>query len=716
MESYIKAKLTSLNKLNVLIFTGINKREHFDFVLYKDNEVSEKLSILKQSFQNNIHMYELTLKTPYEFGHNYSLYISEFPMVNIDVSSITELKNFDELFYYDGDDLGATYSKEETSFALWAPLASTVILTIETEYDGFCFYKMNRTEKGVYRTTIKGDYKNKKYHYLVTNSGVTRETNDPYGKGVSLNSLYSVVVDLNEVNEIEKVTPTNKIENYVDSIIYEVNVRDFTEHNGSTVENKGKFLGLVEENKTTKKGKRPVALDYLKYLGITHIQLQPVLDFRGVDDVNVSKSYNWGYDPISLFVIEGSYSIKPDIAISRLKELKQMVATLHKNNIRVNVDVVYNHIYDYMSSSLEKVVPNYYFRRRENGQIANASGCGNDIKSERKMVSKMIVDSLTYLLKTFDFDGFRFDLMGLLDVDTINAAYKKCKEIKNDIMFYGEGWDMGYELPKNKKAAAYNYALLPNVAFFNDTFRNVMDGSVFKDRIKDKGYVAGNVSLTDDLNYIFHASCVDVDRKKARFDNANRSINYVECHDNLTLFDKLSASNEEENEETILRRIKFANKLLMLSFGVPFIHMGQEIGQSKGGNDNTYNVTKVNNFDFNLFDERFEMATSMKMYIELRKSLNYVRYFESKDVKETFKVDYWHNNVYCLELAKAKYSPKYPKLLLLVNNENYNKQFELDDYYTYIVGDSKIKAEAVIKNNFVASNSISVLTKKGENK
>ena len=714
MESYIKAKLTSLNKLNVLIFTGINKREHFDFVLYKDNEVLEKLSIVKSSFINNIHMYELKLSSDYDFGHNYSLFVSEFPMVNIDVSSIIDLKNFDEMFYYDGDDLGAIYSKEETKFNIWAPLASEVTLKIESENDTFSFYKLQRSEKGVYRISLKGDYKNKKYHYLVTNSGVTRETNDPYGKGVSLNSLYSVVIDFDEVKQISKVTPTNKIENYVDSIIYEVNVRDFTEHNASNVLSKGKYLGLVEEGKVTKKGKHPVALDYLKFLGITHIQLQPILDFRGVDDINVSKSYNWGYDPISYFAIEGSYSNNPSDAISRIKELREMVAILHKHNIRVNVDVVYNHTYDYMSSSLEKVVPNYFFRRRESGQLSNASGCGNDIKSERKMVSKMIIDSLKYLLDTFDFDGFRFDLMGLLDVDTINNAFKICKEIKPDIMFYGEGWDMGFELPKTKKAAAYNYALLPVVAFFNDSYRNVMDGSVFKDRLYDKGFVGGNVSSLHDVNYVIHGSCCDYENKKARFDSANRSINYVECHDNLTLFDKLSASNEGESEETILERIKFANKLLLLSFGVPFIHMGQEIGQSKGGNDNTYNVPKVNNFDFNLLDERFDMVTAMKMAIELRKETNYTKYFAPKDVKDVFKVDYWHNNVLCLELAKDKYAPKYPKLLLLVNNENYNKQFELDDYYTYIVGDKKIKSEAVIKNNFVASNSISVLTKKGD--
>ena len=711
MESYLKAKLTGLNKINVLIFSGINKREQFVFSLYKDNEFVEKLEVSKHSSQSNIFMYELKMSKKYEFGHDYSLFVSEFPMTSIDVTSVCDFKEFDQLFNYDGNDLGSTYSKEKTDFAIWAPLASQIQLKIENENGDFSFYNMNRGENGVYRLSLSGDYKNKKYHYLVTNSGVTRETNDPYGKGVSLNSEYSVVIDLDELNSIEKVSPTNTLDNYVDTIIYELNVRDFSEDKATNIVNKGKYLGLIEEGRTTK-GKHPAGLDYLKYLGITHIQLQPILDFRGVKDNDVSKSYNWGYDPISLFALEGSYSSNPSDAISRLKEVKQMVATLHKNNIRVNVDVVYNHIYDYMSSCLEKTVPNYFFRRRENGAIANSSGCGNDIKSERKMASKIIIDSLTYLLETFDFDGFRFDLMGLLDIDTINKAFEKCRAIKKDVMFYGEGWNMGFELPKNKKACIENYKLVPEVAFFNDSYRNIMNGSVFKDRIKDVGYVGGKTN-NKDANYVIHASCLD-DDYLARFDNANISLNYIECHDNFTLFDKLSISNEGESEETILRRIKFANKLLLLSFGVPFIHMGQEIGQSKGGNDNTYNVTKVNNFNYALLDERFDMASSLKMAIELRKSLKFFKLYNPKDIKKVFLTDYWNNNVICLELKDKNYLKEFPKLVILINNENYNKTFELDDYYTYVNPNKASKAEAVVKNGFLPGCSIAVLTKKGE--
>ena len=388
-----------------------------------------------------------------------------------------------------------------------------------------------------------------------------------------------------------------------------------------------------------------------------------------------------------------------------------MVAKLHENNIRVNVDVVYNHIYDYMTSCFERIVPNYYFRRRENGQIANASGCGNDVKSERKMVSKLIRDSLTYLLDTFDFDGFRFDLMGLLDIDTINNAFSDCKKIKNDIMFYGEGWDMGYELAKDKKASANNYALLPGVAFFNDTYRNVLDGCIFKDKIKEQGFVGGNTNKLKELEYVFHGSCLDLIWPK-RFDNANRSINYVECHDNFTLFDKLSYSNANESEADILKRVKFANKLVMLSFGVPFIHMGQEIGQSKGNNDNTYNVPRVNNFDFELLDQRFDMANYMKMLIAMRKKLPFLKLYKPEEIKEVFEVDYWHNNVVCFEIKNEKYWGKFPNFLMLMNNENFNKPFELDDYYTFITGGSDCNSAAVVKNNFVPKCSVCVLKKK----
>ena len=241
-----------------------------------------------------------------------------------------------------------------------------------------------KRDGSVFRLSVPGDLLNYKYHYIVTNNGLTFEVNDPYAKGTSLNSEYSVVIDYDLLLNKKKVALQTKIDNYVDAVIYETHIRDINEGNFNDVVNKGKYLGFVETGRKSKGG-HPAGLDYIKYLGMTHVQIQPILDFDSVDDKNTKNWYNWGYDPISFFALEGSYSIKPEDAMSRLYEFREMVDELHKNDIRLIVDVVYNHIYKYEDNALEKLVPHYYFRKRRNTLLSNASGCGNDVASERKM-------------------------------------------------------------------------------------------------------------------------------------------------------------------------------------------------------------------------------------------------------------------------------------------------------------------------------------------
>ena len=566
MNFYLKACLSSIRRISVMIFGASNRNEPYEFKLYKDGNFVEKLSIFKCSSQNNIFVYELEMSKDFEFGHEYSISASDFPMAVIDVTSVTEWKEFDEMFYYDGDDLGSTYSREYTDFVLWAPLASLVLLKIENSKGDFEFHKLNREEKGIYRRRLLGDHLNQKYHYVITNSGVTLETNDPYGKGVSLNSEYSVAIDLSSLEDIKKITPKTLINSYNESIIYELNVRDFTEDSYTDIEAKGKYLGLAEENRKTRGG-NPAGLDYLKYLEITTVQLQPVHDFRGVDDLNTSLSYNWGYDPLSYFALEGSYSINPSDALSRLKEFKIMISKLHENDIKVNMDVVFNHIYDYQNSYLERCVPNYYFRRRENGQIANASGCGNDLKTERKMLRKLIIDSLTYYIKTFDVDGFRFDLMGLLDLKTISEAEKLIHKLKKDAMVYGEGWDMFVKSKyTNEFANLKNASKLPNVAFFNDSYRNIVRGVGSQAKLEENGFLLGNLAFNDGFEFAYRASTVDKVFPHL-FVSYNQSINYVECHDNATIKDVISYSTDFTNQDKI---INLFNTVLLLSPGIPF--------------------------------------------------------------------------------------------------------------------------------------------------
>ncbi|MCQ2087579.1 MAG: type I pullulanase [Bacilli bacterium] len=680
--SFIKANLVSKRKIDVFVFTSMEKPNNLFFKLYKDDEVEIKTKIIKQVSTGDTYIYSLELPEDFSFGHAYSLAMTDFPMISVDVSDAVNFQGFDEEFYYDGDDLGTIYSKKETKFAVWAPLASDVTLKLEDENSNFSLIKMKRGEKGVYRVTVDGDLLNRKYHYLVTNSGVTREANDPYGKGVSLNSIYSAVVDFESLIHKDRYSPVTKINNYVDAVIYETNVRDFTEDKYTNIKEKGKFLGFVEEGKTTKGG-HPAGIDYLKYLGITHVQLNPICDFDNVKDDDVSKSYNWGYDPLSYFSIDGSFSSNPEDPSSRLNEFSTTIEKLHEKDIRVVLDVVYNHVFNYITSCFEKIVPNYYFRRTKKGQIANASGCGNDFASERLMVRKLIVDSTKYLIKYYNVDGFRFDLMGLLDIDTINEVVKECKSIKSDLIFYGEGWNMGLELPQDKKACSDNHDLVPGVAFFNDTYRDIIKGPTSKDRIYQKGYINGDVNYAYGMDHIIYGCIKDISYKP-RFSDANQSINYAECHDNHTLFDKLLESNSDESKETLLRRISLANDVILSSIGIPFFHMGQEIGLSKEGLDNTYNVTKINNMNWELIDERWEMVEHFKNSIAIRKMLNYTKLHKLEEVDKLFKIEHWDNGIYCLEITNETFSQPFNELVILINPLNKNISFEFDNDYTLI--------------------------------
>ena len=708
-STYFQANLASLTKINLLVFTSVPVPKTPVFYLEKDGNEVSKLKIIRHISNNEISIFNLEMEKEYEYGHSYAILYEGLPRINLETSEAVNFPDFDEKFYYDGDDLGSIYTKEETKFALWAPTASEATLKIE-EKGEFHFYKMVRTDKGVYRYSLKGNHLNERYHYLVTVSGVTNETIDPYGKGVSFNSEYSAVIDLSLLKEIKKEKPTYKVDSNRDAIIYEASIRDFTEDKNTNIVNKGKYLGMVEENRKTK-GNHPAGLDYLKYLGITHLQILPVIDFYGNDDRDISKGYNWGYNPISFFAIEGSYSINPEDPFSRLKEFKSMVEILHKNNIRVVMDVVYNHVYEFMYTCFEKSVPNYYFRRQRDGRVAIASGCGDDFASEKKMARKAIIDSLKYFTDVFDIDGFRFDLMGLLDIETINQGFEECKKIKEDVIFYGEGWNMGIELPFEKKACSDNADKMPGIGFFNDSYREILKGGNFKDNLSSKGYICGKIDNQIEVNYALRGCSIDIPYK-ARFKNPDQSLNYVECHDNNTLFDKLLMSNPHEDVSTLLKRVEFANSLISLSFGMPFYHMGQEIGLSKNGLDNTYNVLKVNNMDYKLLDERFEMVSNLRNFIDIRKRLkSYIKFDKHEEINQIFETQYWNNDMMVFYTEKDNIAPL-KKLLVLINPTLEKKTYELDDYFSLLLSLDNKGDQINMKNGIIPPLSVQILYKK----
>jgi pullulanase len=330
----------------------------------------------------------------------------------------------------------------------------------------------------------------------------------------------------------------------------------------------------------------------IKDLGVTHVELLPVFDFASVDEAN--PTFNWGYDPKNYNVPEGSYSSDPTNPTARITELKQAIQSLHDQKLRVNMDVVYNHVYNASSFSEELIVPGYFFRTDDNGGLTNGSGCGNDVASERPMVRKFIVDSVKYWASEYNFDGFRFDLMGLMDIQTINDVTAALKKIDPTIIVIGEGWNMG-TLAGPLRANQINISQLNNVAHFNDQIRDGIKGSVFN--ASENGWATGKTGSASDVKAGIVANTDFSSSIFAKWQTTSpaQSVNYVESHDNLTLADKISASVKGATPSTIAQLSQFASSIILLAQGVPFIQAGQEFLRSKDGNDNSYKSDDATN-------------------------------------------------------------------------------------------------------------------------
>ena len=703
MVSYLKAKLTSWKRINIVLFTDMPRPEKLSISLFKEEKLIKKIVSSHFTSINNLYVTDILLDEDYELGKNYRLLVGDLSFTNIDLSDAVYFTDFDDRYFYNGDDLGNNYHKDYTEFVMWAPLASTVCVKLLGPHEEFIYQELKREDKGIYRLKVKGDLLNYKYRYVINNYGVVTEAKDLYAKEVSLNSEYSVVIDTEALLKIPNVQPKTVINQPVDAIIYETHIRDLNEGNFNDTVNKSKFAGFMETGRKSVGG-HPAGLDYIKYLGVTHVQLQPVLDFESKDDQKISDWYNWGYDTLSFFALEGSYALHPEVAASRIIEFKQLVNKYHENDLRIVMDVVYNHIFAYETSDFEKTVPHYYFRRRKNHYLSNASGCGNDFASERKMASKIIVDSVKYLFKYFDIDGLRFDLMGLLDISTVKACYQEAKKIKKDVIIYGEGWDMGEELPREEKASKNNFAALKEIGFFNDTYRDIVKGPSSSYSLHEKGYICGNTSYAFGLDYAFHAGVLPLSYQPM-FNNANQSVNYLECHDNNTLYDKLLVSNAFEDEKTHLDRVSLGNQILLLSFGIPLIHAGQEIGQSKDGLDNTYKTLGVNNLNYRLIDERFDMVNRFRLFNILRKKLAFTRLTSASEMKGFFEISHWDNGVYVLSCKGKNVIASEKEFVILINPTSEKIQFELDDYYTVIDG-ADTKNKLTVKNGFLPGSSL----------
>ena len=565
-------------------------------------------------------VYTFQTNQPLELGLAYFLVIEGIGSLPINVSAALAFENFDRDYTYEGNDLGYRYLANATTFKVWAPLASDVTLIFFDKHQPTSKFPMVRHPKGVYAVTVPGNLHGKQYRYGITNSGIYHEVIDLYGPGLSRNSEYSVVIDFASLTMPMHDDSLPTFSDYRDAIIYEAHVRDLTRDPLIKAQYPGTFLAAATSGLKTEKG-QAAGFDYITSLGITHLQLLPVTDYRSVNEFAINESYNWGYDPYHYFALEGSFASNPDDPTSRIKDFMTLVSRYHQRGIRINIDVVYNHVYDYQHSPFEKVVPGYYFRKLPNGQMSNGSFCGNDLASEKPMVHHLIVEAATFVVKTYHLDGFRFDLMGILDLKTLYAIEQSVKSINPHFMFYGEGWNMPTHLPQELKGITEHSHVLPSFAFFNDTFRNTIKGGNSDHDAAYPGYATGLANSDGNLPYLLLGSS-DPSFGQPKVHQSYQSINYVECHDNNTFYDKLLACQPHEATTFHHRRIIFATSLILLADGIPFFHMAQEVAGSKQGDHNSFQSgDKVNQFRYQWVEERSWMVQAFKDLISLRKSL-----------------------------------------------------------------------------------------------
>ena len=540
---------------------------------------------------------------------------------------------------------------------------------------------MKKSRNGIFTFERQGDCSGIYYTYTVVNHGDEQEAVDPYTKAAGVNGRRGMVINLEKTNpQGFELDEYRNPEHITDAIIYEGSVRDFTMDESSGVFHNGKFLGLTEANTTNHFGEA-TALDYISGLGVTHVQILPAFDFETVDEKNQKAQYNWGYDPDNYNVPEGSYAVSPYDGAVRIQEMKQMVLALHSRGIGVIMDVVFNHTYRRDDSNLQKIVPGYYYRSDETG-YTNGSGCGNEVASDRPMVQKLIVDSLIYWAKEYHIDGFRFDLMGVLDIDTMNVIAERLKEIRPDIYLYGEGWNGGpSSLAEEKRAFKASAKKMPGIGMFNDDIRDTIKGSVFYD--DHLGFVNGGTHLENALRYgitgaVAHPQ-VDYDAygSKPWAKEPGQSINYVSCHDNYTLWDKLSVSCPEASEEKKKAMNRLCAAIVFTSQGVPFIQAGEEflrskpLPEKKGFAENSYNMPdEVNSIKWDNIHEYPDMIAYYKGLMELRKAHPVFRMQSEAEMTQNlcFLSDTPENVV--AYLLKGKGADDTPENILVIFNGN----------------------------------------------
>ncbi len=545
------------------------------------------------------------------------------------------------------------YSPDQTCFQLWSPKARSVEVRLYDQGEGGDVARMScghihhifldKNEDGTFGGVINGDLKGCFYTFVVKdeNGNLLNETPGIFAKAVGVNGKRAQILDLSTTNPkgwASDVKPV--LVHPQDAVIYEMHHRDFSVDASSGMLHKGKYLALTEHGTTNGRGEK-TGIDHLVELGVTHVHLLPSFDYGSVDEARPdTPQYNWGYDPLNYNVPEGSYSTNPYEPAVRIREFKQMVMALHKAGIRVVMDVVYNHVFDLKNSNFERTAPDYFFRWNHDGTPANGSGCGNETASERPMMRKFMIESVLYWATEYHVDGFRFDLMGLHDIETMNAIRSAVNSVDPSILIYGEGWAAstpGYDA--TKLAMKANVASMPGVAVFGDEMRDGLRGAWYDD--KKGGFLIGLRGYEESVKFglVGASACGGVDVTKVNYSKefwageACQMISYVSCHDDMCLADCINVTlmarrgrkkSAEAHGAECVRLQKLAYAAVFASRGIPFIWCGDEIMRDRKGVHNCYNSPdSINAIPWRLKGEHRDVFDYLKQLISLRRQLRW---------------------------------------------------------------------------------------------
>jgi len=633
----------------------------------------------------------------------------------VGMKSKAQWPDFSTYPVYSGKDLGMTYAPGSSFFRIWSPPAEQAELALYDKPLGgesIQRLEMRRGVQGTWQVTVGGDLSGRYYAFRVMVNGKwSQEVPDPYVRSVGLNGRRGLVLDLRQTDPEGWTLDKAPLTPYMtEAVVYELHVRDASIYQGSGIREKGKFLGLTETGTRNSAG-LSTGLDHIRELGVTHVHLLPSYDFYSVDETQPNKpQYNWGYDPLNYNVPEGSYSTNAADGATRIREFKQLVKTFHDNGLKVVMDVVYNHTMLTEDSWFNQLVPGYYYRQDAKGGFSNATACGNETASERPMFRKFMLESVKYWVEEYHVDGFRFDLMGVHDIETMNLISTELHKIKPDILLYGEGWTAGASpLPEEVRAVKKNAHLLKDIAVFSDDIRDGIKGSVFEHA--DKGFASGKPGMEESIKFGVTGAMQhpQVDYAKVNYSKAPYAgypwnvVSYAECHDNHVLFDKLAISANTHSEAERREMHKLALGIVLTSQGISFLHAGTEFLRSKQGVENSYeSPDSINGIDWDLKTANRDVYDYVRGLIAMRRSHPAFRLTEASQVRELIRFLDDRDNVVSFTLDGTAAGDSWKQVLVVYNGNPRPMPFTLPKgkWKVHILDNqlagSRVKAKATV--------------------